>query len=60
MLMDKSVPLVDFQRYFFTETSLNDSREAMGVIDFVSVNLNHRPRHDFRILNNYQLFNENI
>lgn len=35
--MDKSVPLVGFQTYFFTGTSLKDSQEVTGVIDFVSV-----------------------
>lgn len=60
MLTDKSVPLMDFQMYFFPETSLSDSQEVTGVIDFLSVKFSHWPRQDFRILDNYHLSNKNI
>lgn len=43
MLMDKSVPLVDFQMNLSTGTSLKDSHEVTLVIEFVSIKFSHRP-----------------
>lgn len=60
MLMDKSIPLLDFQMDFCPETSVKYSQEVLSEIEFVSVKFSHRLGQEFGILDNYQPFNENI